>query len=536
MFLKYVAVSVVLCAVMLGYLHFFIEAEHSSELGIEVHFPENTKEISSGDASFIVSIENSGPERDLEFTLGKDLSDGWTANFCFNDLCFLDHATYTLKARENLDVLIGVTPDYDQKEEGRVTFSIKGEEINRKKEFSVKADVEEKKYRYTITGTTEWDVEASKTAEFTLAMKNTGEEDIYTISLEKNLPVGWKASSSEEAFSLERNEERDIKVYITTPLEAEGGDKGSVSLKITPENAEERDITLKTGIKKDYSFRMQCPESKKYVPKGYDATFSIKIINTGNSKDTYHLEAEEGTLSKSDLQLAPGEKGTCNLTVSTVLDDMNFTVTVNSDSGLEESLDLIVQVGNANKGVLAEMFTATWCHYCYKAEEGIEEMTEEYPGDVFYIQYHPGDVMEKPISDERLDYYSFAGYPTVYFNGAHETVGGYEGVAEKYRDSIEEELEEEDMTLMDLSYEDNELTIKITPLHPIMAEYDLYIISYKDISFKGAIYPNVAQDSVKKKISMGDESVITVSINIEEGVVVFIQDRSIIDFEVLELK
>jgi len=162
-------------------------------------------------------------------------------------------------------------------------------------------------------------------------------------------------------------------------------------------------------------------------------------------------------------------------------------------------------------------------------------MEKEYEGKLFYVQYHPGDSMKKPVSEERLEYYTFAGYPTMYFNGAHETVGGYKGVEDKYRGVIEEELQKEDKIIIDLDYRDNELTIRITPLYPSLEEYDLYIITYKDIEYKTKIYPNVAQDYIKKKIILDSEKVVKVSITIEEGVVVFIQNKTILDFEVLEM-
>ncbi|MCK4432942.1 MAG: hypothetical protein KAV48_03315, partial [Methanomicrobia archaeon] len=116
-----------------------------------------------------------------------------------------------------------------------------------------------------------------------------------------------------------------------------------------------------------------------------------------------------------------------------------------------------------------------------------------------------------------------------------ETVGGYAGVADKYRKIIEEELQKEDKFIIDLSYKGSELTIKITPLYPSSEGYDLYIVTYKDVEYKTKIYPNVAQDYVKKKIVLDEEKIVKINIDIEKGVVVFIQNRSIVDFENLEL-
>ena len=532
MFVKYSASTMVLCVFMLGYLYVSTGIEKPE---IEVYFSEDTKELSSGDASFILSMKNLSSEQHVVFRLEKEIPDGWEANFCFNDLCFLNRATYTLKNREDLDILITITPDYDQKEEGKVKFLVLGDEIKYEKEFHVKTTVQEKKYDYTVTGKKEMEIEASKTAEFSLMIKNTGERDSYSLILEKNLPEGWKASLSEDTFTLEKNETNDIKIYITSPLTGEGGEEGSVSLRIIPENAEEKNISLTAKIKKDYDFQIRCLEPEKYAPKDYDVIFSMEIINTGNSKDTYYFETEEGILSEREAQLNPKEKYIVDVTVYSVQEDLSFTVTVRSGSGIEKETELSVKTGDLKRKVFAEMFTATWCTYCYHVEDAIEEMIDEYEGDVFCIQYHPGDSMKKPISEMRLSYYTFVGYPTIYFNGEHETVGGYAGVADKYRKIIEEELQKEDKFIIDLSYKGSELTIKITPLYPSSEGYDLYIVTYKDVEYKTKIYPNVAQDYVKKKIVLDEEKIVKINIDIEKGVVVFIQNRSIVDFENLEL-
>ena len=61
------------------------------------------------------------------------------------------------------------------------------------------------------------------------------------------------------------------------------------------------------------------------------------------------------------------------------------------------------------------------------------------------------------------------------------------------------------------------------------------LCEYKDMEYKTKIYPNVAQKYVKKKIVLDEEKVVKINIDIEKGVVVFIQNRSIVDFENLEL-
>ena len=534
MFIKYSVSTLILCSLLLGYLYMYGSPETEKQ-EINFQFSEDAKELSSGDASFVLNVENPGPEKNVVFTLKKELPEGWEANFCFNDLCFADMTEYTLKNGENVDIFITVTPDYDKNEEGDVKFLISGDGIEYEKTFYVKAIVPEKEYSYSVTGEKEMEIEASKTAEFTINIKNNGEKDSYSLILEKDLPEGWKASLSEDKFSLARNEAKTIRVYITSPLSVKGGEEGSISLRIIPENAEEKKITLKAIIKKDYDFQIRCLEPEKYAPKDYDVVFTLNIINTGNAKDSYHFETEYGTLSKEEVELNPKEKYALEVTLYSVQKDKTFTVRVRSGSGIEKEIELSVKTENLKKKVFGEIFTATWCTYCPIAEDALEEVKKEYGEKFFYIQYHPGDSMKKEISEMRLDYYGFGGYPTVYFNGIHEVTGGYKGVEDKYRGAIEEELQRDDEAIIDLDYRDGELTVHITPLKPSSEKYDLYIITYKDIQFKTKVYPNVAQDYIKKSITLNGEKSIKVSIKIEEGVVVFIQDREILDFETLEL-
>jgi len=138
MFLKYLTSTVILCLFMLGYLYISPEIEESwinREPEINFHFSEDTKELSSGDASFVLTIKNLNSEQNVIFRLEKEMSDGWEANFCFNDICFLDHTDYTMKNGENIDVLITVAPDYDEQEEGKVRFLVLGDKVDYEKEF-----------------------------------------------------------------------------------------------------------------------------------------------------------------------------------------------------------------------------------------------------------------------------------------------------------------------------------------------------------------------------------------------------------------
>jgi thiol-disulfide isomerase/thioredoxin len=81
----------------------------------------------------------------------------------------------------------------------------------------------------------------------------------------------------------------------------------------------------------------------------------------------------------------------------------------------------------AQRPVVIEDFTGTWCGYCYAASVALDRIEEERPRDeVIVIAYHRFDSFEiSPICADRVISYSVGGYPTVWFNGMLELVGGY---------------------------------------------------------------------------------------------------------------
>jgi hypothetical protein len=66
------------------------------------------------------------------------------------------------------------------------------------------------------------------------------------------------------------------------------------------------------------------------VPQNYDVIFSMEIINTGNSRDKYYFETEEGLLSENETELDAKENYILELTIYSVQEDKSFKVKITS--------------------------------------------------------------------------------------------------------------------------------------------------------------------------------------------------------------
>lgn len=81
---------------------------------------------------------------------------------------------------------------------------------------------------------------------------------------------------------------------------------------------------------------------------------------------------------------------------------------------------------SAQRIVVAEEFTATWCTYCPGAARGLDEIYERAYDSVVVIAYHSSssDPFYTQESAQRASYYGITGYPTTFFDGIISEVGG----------------------------------------------------------------------------------------------------------------
>ncbi|MEM3112675.1 MAG: Omp28-related outer membrane protein [Candidatus Anstonellales archaeon] len=80
----------------------------------------------------------------------------------------------------------------------------------------------------------------------------------------------------------------------------------------------------------------------------------------------------------------------------------------------------------AQRVVVCEEFTATWCVYCPSAARGLDQLYEEAHDSLVVIAYHSSasDPFYTAEAAARASYYSLSGYPTAWFDGALSVVGG----------------------------------------------------------------------------------------------------------------
>jgi thiol-disulfide isomerase/thioredoxin len=87
----------------------------------------------------------------------------------------------------------------------------------------------------------------------------------------------------------------------------------------------------------------------------------------------------------------------------------------------------------ADRIVVLEIFTGTWCPPCAGAAMGAEDLVNEHPGEVLAVEYHCGssDVFENTNSTIRKSFYGSGsghvvrGYPTAIFDGIDTIIGGF---------------------------------------------------------------------------------------------------------------
>ena len=82
----------------------------------------------------------------------------------------------------------------------------------------------------------------------------------------------------------------------------------------------------------------------------------------------------------------------------------------------------------ADRVVLAENFTATWCGYCPSVSSGLLQVINENPESIIGFQVHGSDSYTCPWGNGRLAFYNVSGFPTIYFDGWWSQVGSYGSV------------------------------------------------------------------------------------------------------------
>lgn len=73
--------------------------------------------------------------------------------------------------------------------------------------------------------------------------------------------------------------------------------------------------------------------------------------------------------------------------------------------------------------VIVEVATGNWCYYCPGAAKGVDELAAS-GANVGVVEHHNGDAYTTSASDNRNMYYNVQGFPTAFFDGLNDVVGG----------------------------------------------------------------------------------------------------------------
>ncbi len=77
----------------------------------------------------------------------------------------------------------------------------------------------------------------------------------------------------------------------------------------------------------------------------------------------------------------------------------------------------------ADRLVLAEQITATWCSFCPNASHGLDMMMTDHPDTFTVLKIHAADSYATAWGNSRQSYYGSYSYPTVWIDGANSCVG-----------------------------------------------------------------------------------------------------------------
>lgn len=92
--------------------------------------------------------------------------------------------------------------------------------------------------------------------------------------------------------------------------------------------------------------------------------------------------------------------------------------------------------------VLIEVFSATWCGWCYYAYDIHDRLSTEYGLPIHHVRYYNQDSLAMREAPERTAFYKVSGFPTLIVNGEKKLLGAneqsYPEVAKWVQDSLSE--------------------------------------------------------------------------------------------------
>jgi hypothetical protein len=86
-------------------------------------------------------------------------------------------------------------------------------------------------------------------------------------------------------------------------------------------------------------------------------------------------------------------------------------------------LGLMVVMFAADRMVVLEIATGTWCPHCPAVANGAHRLYHDHPGELLVVEYHQGDPFDNVCSAVRRGFYGVSGYPSSYMDGSYIPVG-----------------------------------------------------------------------------------------------------------------
>jgi thiol-disulfide isomerase/thioredoxin len=161
------------------------------------------------------------------------------------------------------------------------------------------------------------------------------------------------------------------------------------------------------------------------------------------------------------------------------------------------------RAGAAEKMVVAELFTTTWCPSCPTAEDAITKLTQEKgPSKLFFLAWHP---TSDEFGNDKLDDYienvnHVHGIPTICFDGISSVIGTRWGLAKTYANLYKIRAEKTTGVAIELSGESFDTTLKIRARISVEKKSTIpgnnILFALYEIKALGKkkIFPNVVRD------------------------------------------
>lgn len=92
--------------------------------------------------------------------------------------------------------------------------------------------------------------------------------------------------------------------------------------------------------------------------------------------------------------------------------------------------------------VLVEVFSATWCGWCYYAYDIHDRLSTQYGLPIHHVRYYNQDSLAMKEAPERTAFYKISGFPTLIVNGDKKLLGANEQSYPEVAKWVEESLAE----------------------------------------------------------------------------------------------